>query len=218
MPSVFIADIQSLDIGDFSTICHSLPFGALEQNRLMAISNGVYKKQSLCALIALERLLNICGIKPQSILRTPSGKPYFDGDKPLPFSLSHSGMLVAAALGDTADTSIGIDIELVDKQRDFDGLAKRFFSDGELCRFSSSGSAPDVFYELWTKKEALAKLSGEGLSSVISKKQSTQNIYFSTHSVCHGSTTAIMSICHDGDSFPLQIFTDEGIYELQNRT
>lgn len=99
--------------------------------------------------------------------RTEYGKPYLDlqgGDAGLDFNLSHSGEAVLIAI--TPGTPVGVDVEQVKPLPDLDQVAGNYFSAAEQADlFSLSGSARlDAFYRCWTRKEALIKASGEGLS------------------------------------------------------
>jgi phosphopantetheinyl transferase len=93
---------------------------------------------------------NGCGSLPQ-VAFTPAGKPCFPGEK-LYFSLAHSGNTAAAVL---SDAPCGVDIELVRKNVD-PRLVKRCLSENELA-------AGCDFFDIWTKKECIAKLEGSGL-------------------------------------------------------
>ena len=90
------------------------------------------------------------------------------GDKNKPFadncfvSISHSGDMVAVC---TSDRPIGIDIEKIDRERDLSKIANRFYHGRELEEYKKNPTA-DLFYEIWTKKEAYSKISGEGVGEV----------------------------------------------------
>ena len=80
-----------------------------------------------------------------------TGKPFF-ADSPLHFSLSHSGKLAAVLL---SDTPCAVDIEMV-KNDVGNKLMDRCMNEAE----KASGCD---FFDCWTKKECLGKLSGKGL-------------------------------------------------------
>jgi 4'-phosphopantetheinyl transferase len=78
------------------------------------------------------------------------------------FNLSHSGdfALLAAAPG----ASLGVDIEEKRDIADLDGVAERFFSAAERAMLASADEPPaDVFFAIWTRKEAVIKALGYGL-------------------------------------------------------
>ena len=90
-----------------------------------------------------------------------NGKPYF-ANAGIHFNLSHSGGTVVAAF---AGSAVGIDIESRGRCRDFSGIARRFFDHSEAATVNDE----EQFLRLWTGKEAMLKLSGEGLSGGLSK-------------------------------------------------
>ena len=101
------------------------------------------------------------GIPPgEFLLETDTnGKPFF-ANAEIEFNLSHTGSTVVAAF---SDSPVGIDIESRGRGRDFVGIASRFFHSSEAAAISESRDE-EQFLRLWTAKEAMLKLSGEGLS------------------------------------------------------
>ena len=85
-------------------------------------------------------------------------------DSGLQFNVSHSGelALIAAARG----ASIGVDIELPRSLTDRDALVRRYFSRAENIAYFSTPAAEQqqAFFNCWTRKEALIKALGRGLS------------------------------------------------------
>lgn len=88
-----------------------------------------------------------------------NGKPFFE-NAGIHFNLSHSGSAVVAAF---ADFPVGMDIESRGRCRDFVGIARRFFHPEEADKIAGSGDEGQ-FLRFWTGKEAMLKLSGEGIS------------------------------------------------------
>jgi phosphopantetheine--protein transferase-like protein len=70
------------------------------------------------------------------------------------------------AVGFVKDVLIGVDVELVKPLKNHLEIAKRFFSNSEIEQLNSmpTDKILDGFYSCWTAKEAVIKLSGEGLS------------------------------------------------------
>lgn len=104
--------------------------------------------------------------KPPQALRfelEAYGKPYLSCGS-LHFNLSHSGDFLAIAVADFPQ--IGIDIEAVAPRNSLDSLAKRVFSAGELAEWRQlpADQQLNVFYRLWTKKEAFVKAVGRGIA------------------------------------------------------
>lgn len=110
-----------------------------------------------------EILAEVTSIPPASLqLGTgPHGKPFLEGGPE--FNLSHSAGWAALAV--TADTPVGIDIEkLRDMERD---VARRFFSPAEVTALETldPDSWQDGFFRCWTRKEAVVKALGTGLTT-----------------------------------------------------
>ena len=87
---------------------------------------------------------------------------YDENNKPLAdncyVSISHSKEMVAVC---RSDKPVGIDIEFMSTDRDYKKIANRFYKGKELEYFNASPTA-ETFYEIWTKKEAYSKISGQG--------------------------------------------------------
>lgn len=96
-----------------------------------------------------------------------NGKPYLQ-DYPLYFNLSHSGNYVVCAI---STREVGVDIQEY-KKADVERLARRFFSKEEqsfLKACAHEKEQNELFYHLWTRKEAYGKLTGEGIAAAIDK-------------------------------------------------
>ena len=92
---------------------------------------------------------------------TKSGKPFFENIAGLHFNISHSGSEVAIAF---STNPVGFDMEVLDRKRDCLAIAERFFTAEESREVKMAGdSANKLFARLWTAKESMLKLSGEGL-------------------------------------------------------
>jgi len=96
-----------------------------------------------------------------------SGKPFFTNIEDLHFNISHSGSEVAIAF---SAKPVGFDIELLDRKRDFRAIADRFFTNEESSEVKSAEEyGNELFVRIWTAKEAMLKLSGEGLSGGLNR-------------------------------------------------
>jgi 4'-phosphopantetheinyl transferase len=94
------------------------------------------------------------------------GKPELDGmfDGAVRFNLSHThGMAVCAVC---RHYPVGIDVEAIDRNVDVEALARRFFAPAEYDRIAAAAPAArgEIFFRLWTLKEAIIKAIGDGLS------------------------------------------------------
>jgi len=87
----------------------------------------------------------------------PAGTPSVPGCA-VQFNVSHTGTWVVCA---TSQAPVGIDIELVVPIDA--GVVRRFFAPDEAA-YVFAGDVQHRFAEIWTKKEARIKWSGQGLS------------------------------------------------------
>jgi 4'-phosphopantetheinyl transferase len=106
-----------------------------------------------------------CDPRALPIVTGPNGKPELEGT-PVHFNLSHSGAMAAVAVA--RDRPVGVDLELRRPLADLDALARRVCSARELhaLRALAPAERPGAFLALWTRKEALAKRSGDGLRAL----------------------------------------------------
>jgi 4'-phosphopantetheinyl transferase len=77
------------------------------------------------------------------------------------FSIAHSGRWVACAV--SAQTALGLDIEMRDAGRDLTALAAQAFDEREMARweraqYQSEQQRIDGFYRMWSEKEARFKM------------------------------------------------------------
>lgn len=97
----------------------------------------------------------------------PHGKPELP-DGPA-FSVSHSGrywaVLIAYDESAGGKPSVGLDIQ-VSVPASYESIAKRFFREEEaalVMAASDEEARREVFFRLWTKREALLKAAGESV-------------------------------------------------------
>jgi 4'-phosphopantetheinyl transferase len=96
----------------------------------------------------------------------PVGKPYLRGSsgQQITFNLSHSEHhgLLALAQG----REVGVDVEVERQLSDLYDLARQIMSSSEFQKFEllDSDLADATFFGLWTRKEAILKAVGTGLS------------------------------------------------------
>jgi 4'-phosphopantetheinyl transferase len=85
------------------------------------------------------------------------------------FNLAHSDQLAVLAV--TVGRPVGVDIEQVRELDDFDELVGRFFSRNEAAAFSRLAACvkPAAFFNLWTRKEAVLKATGQGIGHLLSQ-------------------------------------------------
>jgi 4'-phosphopantetheinyl transferase len=128
-------------------------------------------RQKFSATRALLRTIlgKYVGCRPETIVfrYSQKDKPLLQsspGASPVEFNVSHSGSraLLAFARG----REVGVDIELVRSNLDYESLARRYFSLAEQKQLAAI-EAPEKckgFFRCWTRKEAYIKANGAGLS------------------------------------------------------
>ena len=94
------------------------------------------------------------------------GKPVLDqaGDThPVHFNLSHSQQLALLAI--SKNRPVGVDVEYIKRKNAWQKISKRFFTPEEQQALFSlpDTQQAEAFFQLWTRKEAHMKVTGEGL-------------------------------------------------------
>jgi 4'-phosphopantetheinyl transferase len=112
-------------------------------------------------------LSQYCSLSPTQVTfqYTPHQKPFLANNSlQLQFNLSHSNQL--GLLGVTKTYPIGVDVEIFRPLKDLDALAQQFFSKAEARIFLTlpEDQKLEMFYTIWTRKEAFVKAIGEGLT------------------------------------------------------
>ncbi len=100
-----------------------------------------------------------------NISRTASGRPQFSL-RHIDFNISHSGDWVAVILQikpASSDSVVGIDIEYVQKSRNYTALLGHFAAEAEQQWFMRQQDATGSFYRIWCLREALLKSQGVGI-------------------------------------------------------
>jgi len=97
----------------------------------------------------------------------PYGKPFLapgSSASLLNFNLSHSGSMALYVI--TRNMEIGVDVERVRADVEYEEIAERFFSAKEvsILRMMPTEKKLEAFYNCWTRKEAYIKAHGKGLS------------------------------------------------------
>lgn len=116
---------------------------------------------------ALRRqvLADLTGKRPEEfVFSDASGeKPAVSGLDGVDFNLTHAGDYVVAV---AAHHRVGVDLELIRKVRDADGIALRYFHPDEwrACDALPPGLRKEAFFVLWAAREAAVKCTGVGLA------------------------------------------------------
>ncbi len=98
------------------------------------------------------------------IRQKEGGKPYLVDYPQIHFNLSHSGEMVACAIG---TIEVGVDIQQLVPVKE--KVAARFFTEKENERLRQCATAKEYekqFFQYWCRKESYLKLTGEGLGGI----------------------------------------------------
>lgn len=101
------------------------------------------------------------------------GRPYVIDEHINDFNISHSGDYVVCVVSNHC--RVGIDIEKIDKNINILDYKSQML-DQEWFEIMNSSLKSNAFYDFWTKKEAVVKAEGEGLSIPFKSFQIVDNI------------------------------------------
>lgn len=137
------------------------------------------------------------------------------------FNLSHTGSQILFGVFEQGE--IGVDIEARNDSRDLDALAQHCFSDPELAEYESASPCDRTvsFYRAWTRKEALIKALGGGLTIdlkafSVSLADSQDNVLVDGTSIGAGGSWAIRPI-RIGENVEAAVALDQRQFTVTTR-
>lgn len=187
MIKVDMIDITPLENEElFQKIYESLPTDRREKADLIKYKQS--RLQSVAAGWLREKLI-------KEFRRTP----YFT-------NISHSGRFAACIIG---DVRVGIDIQKLEGVRE--SVVKRCYCEAEKKELSLANNQHDkdkIFTQIWTVKEARAKLSGKGLAEIIggcvkekkgNEKNNTDTIHTKSFFIEYENEEYFLTIAIEGE-------------------
>ena len=93
-----------------------------------------------------------------------NGKPYIHQPIPIEFNLSYSYDYILIGI---ASEAVGVDVEYVNPQFDYDLLLDACFMNAEIQAITGSDKPRHQFFKFWTRKEALLKATALGLGDYL---------------------------------------------------
>ncbi len=103
------------------------------------------------------------------------GKPFLPDVPDFHFSISHAERRVVFAF---APCPLGVDVE---RLKAYDPrIAARFFTPEEQCELTGASGSIRTFYQIWTRKEAFIKATGEGMKRPLSSFSTLEDPGFFT--------------------------------------
>lgn len=151
--------IQSYSEQDIRLLMNDLPAWRREQAQRFAHAGR--QRECVLAYLELERALREAyGIREPQIFRyNAHGKPELESHPEIHFSLSHCRTAVGCLV---SNRPCGLDIEHLRSIRP--ALVNHAMNDDEQEQIAADPRPEVAFLRLWTRKEALLKLRGTGLS------------------------------------------------------
>jgi 4'-phosphopantetheinyl transferase len=104
---------------------------------------------------------------------TGDGKPYLERPSGgIEFNLAHSGAVGAVALA--VDHAVGVDVEERRARTREPQLARRIMTPAEHARYVAlhEDARRHYFFDVWARKEALLKTTGEGIRATLTETPS----------------------------------------------
>lgn len=142
-----------------------------EVNRMLPLVSAQRREQALkfkfvsgrfACLKSYLMLSELTGLDAFEFIYNQHGKPSIAGYPEIHFSISHCQRAIAVAV---SDSPVGIDVESFRKADD--ALLHRTMNEEEIRMVEASDCRERTFIELWTRKEAVFKLIGTGITDDI---------------------------------------------------
>ena len=174
--------------------------------------------QSNTAREVLHLLLEKANIPPTDIKNDANGRPYLANNPLVDFNISHTQTHAFCLLCTATDTlrqpRVGLDAESLNTPRSaskYLALAKRFFAPNEQLLLLGATDIKRTFLEIFTKKEAFAKFTGEGLSKNLQSLDTASKGFEAKHGICFYTSIIaehVVTVCAPEETTPdIQIFS-----------
>jgi 4'-phosphopantetheinyl transferase len=129
--------------------------------------NPLHARRWACFRAALREIVSLyCNTAAAEVCfrLNAYGKPALDGHADIYFNQSHSQDLSVVCVSTAAP--VGIDVEQTRPLYDMESLAQQVFSPAEIAALNDLPvyHRKQLFYDIWTRKEAVLKADGRGLS------------------------------------------------------
>ncbi len=138
-----------------------------------------------------------------SLLQNPFGKPFLQGMN-LHFNISRSGHELVFAF---TPVQVGVDIELIRDFAPFHPVIEQHFHPKEKTTINGD----DDFFKIWTRKEAIVKAQGTGLTEDLNTLDGTrEEITFHGHHYeiySYRTRHSYISLAIEKNTFPIESYT-----------
>ncbi len=154
-----IEDIQSVPMSEVERLMQSLPQWRREKVLAMK-SDGVRRESVMAFTLLMTALRQDFHVEDEiEFVYNEQGKPRLTHHPDIYFNISHCQQAVACVI---ANREVGVDVERRGRYKET--LARHILSDEEWQRLERSEQVDLDFTILWTKKEAVLKKTGTGIS------------------------------------------------------
>ena len=159
--------VWRIELGDVDLDAAADVLDSEERERARRLRVPAAHRRFVASRAALRKILGrYVGARPETVAFSygPAGKPRLERTAELRFNLSHSGDLALCAI--RVGGEVGVDVEAIRPLRDASRLVQRHFSSGEREAWKDlrPGRRLEGFYRTWTRKEAMLKSVGLGLT------------------------------------------------------
>lgn len=202
-PQMYIVMPESDVIEKYDQLISRLD--ASQRERVESTKAAINRKLSLYGLL-LVRCIAVSGLgrsnRQLSFKSTGRGKPYIADEPEFHFSISHTHGCVAVAV---FSKSVGVDVESI-REVNYK-LAQRFYSQTEKDYLGNADDKDIAFTEIWTRKEAVVKRSGQGVGGISITDTFSAELCHKIYTQRYGEY--IYSLCCDGEMSAKPLYIDE---------
>lgn len=172
MKIYFVKDIEAFS-DDFIESCVSF-FPQWRKLQMLSYKHHKGKIRNALAYLLLIKALREEGIFKElpEFYYNKNKKPFLKNYQGWHFNISHCKTAVCCVL---SRYEVGIDIEEVKEYKE--SLATYICNEEELHTIHHSDNQANDFYKLWTRKEAVFKLIGTGITKDIKNIMHTDNVH-----------------------------------------
>lgn len=140
---------------------------AEEQARATAFRFEQHRRKFIACRAAQRAILGSylrCPPERIALAYSPLGKPRLAGEAELEFNVTNSGTWALVSVA--RELPHGVDLEWLDRRCDHAALAERYFAREERAALAQLAPAERraAFFRCWTRKEAVLKATGVGLT------------------------------------------------------
>ncbi|MCF0207826.1 MAG: 4'-phosphopantetheinyl transferase superfamily protein [Bacteroidaceae bacterium] len=165
----------STDIHGFDLKAALGNISAARREKALMFKHEQGQRECVLAYLLLKQALReVYGIDENpEIVTLEGGKPMLKEHPEIHFNLSHCKSAVACVIG---DEPVGVDVERI--RRYNESLVRRVLNDEEQRKVGNAADKPREFIRFWTEKEAVLKLTGEGIRSDLKTVLTREKVAF----------------------------------------